>query len=67
MKQWIAPSIEQLSLSHTATAGIEDSISGIQTSQPDLGTCHNDYWEGNGLPYEEAQKNNPYWSGSWGN
>lgn len=33
----------------------------------DLGTCSNPYWQGNGLTYEEASKNNPYWGGSWGN
>lgn len=52
MKQWTAPIIDELDLKATA--------------QEDLGTCHNDYWAGNGLTQEEAKENNPYWSGSWG-
>jgi len=52
MKQWIAPTIDELNLKETA--------------QDDLGTCHNDFWAGNGMTLEEAKKHNPYYAGGWG-
>lgn len=71
MKTWKTPEIEELNFRNTTAVGSEEDISGIMPSEIpaeniDLGTCHNPYWEGNGLTLEEAQKNNPYWGGSWG-
>ncbi len=70
MKKWISPEIEELELKYTATLGVTDELSGEgdeNVPQGELGTCHNPYWEGNGMTLEEAQQNNPFWSGSWGN
>ena len=47
-------------------ANIENEDSGEPEWQEDLGTCHNNYWEGNGLTKDEAQADNPYWHGGWG-
>lgn len=66
MKKWIAPAMQELNFKLTATAGLEDEISGMITPQEDLGTCHCAFWEGNGLTQEEAKENNPYYSGGWG-
>ena len=38
----------------------------VPTPTPELGTCSNPYWAGNGMTIEEAQANNPFWGGSWG-
>lgn len=42
-----------------------DGTSGVEYDE-DLGTCHNQYWAGNGLTQKAAKENNPYWGGSWG-
>lgn len=66
-KQWIAPVIIEIEIKKTeAPVDITNMTSG-QIAQLDLGTCNNQYWEGNGLTKEEAIKENPYWGGSWGN
>ncbi len=65
MKKWSTPVLYELNFSETAVVGAENALSGT-TPQVDLGTCHNPYWEGNGLSKEEALENNPFWSGSWG-
>lgn len=67
MKTWKIPVLEELEIKQTtAPVDITNMTSG-QIDQLDLGTCHNPYWEGNGLTKEEAIKENPYWGGSWGN
>lgn len=69
MKSWKKPEFEELAIAMTAQAyyvNIENEDSGEPEWQEDLGTCHNNYWEGNGLTKDEAQANNPYWHGGWG-
>ncbi len=65
MKKWIQPSLEEMPIRTTSQQYYAASMAG-SGAYIDLGTCHNDYWEGNGKTLEEAQKNNPYWSGGWG-
>lgn len=69
MKEWIKPDFEVADIKRAtaATFNAENARSGMGVPQEDLGTCHNPYWEGNGLTQEEAKENNPYWGGSWGN
>lgn len=81
MKNWTSPAIEELNLRDTSfsLAGLftddlsspEDTpqtpvITQAPTPTPELGTCSNPYWAGNGMTIEEAQANNPFWGGSWG-
>lgn len=68
MKKWSKPVVEELSLKDTANqywAGSTDELSSVEYEE-DLGTCHNPYWQGNGLTQEQAHSNNPYWNGGWG-
>jgi hypothetical protein len=69
MIKWKEPKLESYQIKDTADTywvGNEDALSGSGEKQIDLGTCHNSYWEGNGLTIEEATENNPFWSGGWG-
>lgn len=81
MKNWTSPTIEELDLKDTACNffwWLTDELSGegetpqppvitqAPTPTPELGTCSSAHWAGNGLTIEEAQANNPYWSGYWG-
>lgn len=64
MKTWKTPELEIKLIRHTSDVN-PDAPSGA--ADKDLGTCSNPYWQGNGMSYEDASKNNPYWGGSWGN
>lgn len=64
MKKWENAELAVLDIAETADVN-PDAPSGA--ADKDLGTCSNPYWQGNGMSYEEASKNNPYWGGSWGN
>lgn len=64
MKTWDAPRMEDMNINKTS-APVD--MTNLTSGQVDLGTCSNQYWEGNGLSKEEAINENPYWGGSWGN
>lgn len=68
MKEWKKIELEVLDINETADTYFKnpDGTSGVEYDE-DLGTCHNQYWAGNGLTQEQAKADNPYWSGSWGN
>lgn len=73
MKEWQNAVLEDLSIKTTAQVlyGASAVGSGVAAAEyEDLGTCHNNYWAGNGKTLEEAKKDNPYyqggWSGKWG-
>lgn len=66
MKKWIAPAIVEMNVKMTAAPVDVENMTSGQLDQIDLGTCHNPYWEGNGLSKDEAIEENPYWGGGWG-
>lgn len=66
MKEWNKPTLSELEIKVTeCPVNVPDMTSSV-LDQLDLGTCHNPYWEGNGLSKEEAIKDNPFWKGNWG-
>lgn len=66
MKEWNKPTLSELEIKVTeCTVNVPDMTSSV-LDQFDLGTCHNPYWEGNGLSKKEAIKENPFWGGNWG-
>lgn len=68
MKEWKKPVLDEINVKDTACNPfyIDTNEESYVEYDIDLGTCHNPYWQGNGLTQEEAQANNPYWQGGWG-
>ncbi|MCR5203953.1 MAG: hypothetical protein K6E47_02760 [Lachnospiraceae bacterium] len=66
MKEWKKPVLDEINVKDTACFWVDTNEESYVEYDEDLGTCHNPYWHGNGLSQEEAHRNNPYWSGGWG-
>lgn len=66
MKQWEKPQLEEMSIKTTTQTYYAAAMAGSGVYE-DLGTCHNSYWNGNGMSLDDAKKDNPYWHGGWGN
>ena len=68
MKEWKKPILDEISVKDTTNGiyWVDTNEESYVEYDEDLGTCHNPYWQGNGLSQEEAHENNPYYQGGWG-
>ena len=72
MRQWISPEINVLDIKDTSWvnigswhhAGWNGNVGGnnpLPLGQKDIGGCNDNFWEGNGLSWEERSEHNPFW------
>ncbi|MBR4780037.1 MAG: hypothetical protein IK014_01605 [Lachnospiraceae bacterium] len=67
MKEWKKPVLDEINVKDTAcNYWVDTNDESYVENDIDLGTCHNPYWEGNGMSLEDAIENNPFYQGGWG-